>query len=61
MCDQQAKNGNFDDYEFPKSWSGEYKIDWINDMLANKSGVASVELCLDEQDDVWARVWFRKA
>ncbi len=60
MCNQQAKNGKFEDYEFPASWTAKDQIDWVNGMLADVTSVASVELCLDGEGDLCARVWFRK-
>jgi hypothetical protein len=54
------KGEKFQDFEFPRAWTGKDKLDWINGMLANKAAVASVELELDGEDDLVARVWFRK-
>ena len=59
MGDVPAKSGNFEDYEFPKTFTAKDRIDFLNSLLAKTASIASVELFIDADDDqLGARAWF---
>jgi len=54
-----GKSGAFVDKPIPESWSDEDVVEFLNGCLADFSSIATVELYLDGQSRVIARIWFR--